>query len=115
MTGQNPKSSSAALSLERIVLRLRNKLPGFATLSLADQEAIARKVQRSPIVIAYIVSFLAAFIALALFWPALLDFINLGWKSAAAVALVVFVVLFYSTSFLQAQIAKKLVYAIRSA
>lgn len=96
------------------VQRFGKSLPGFSDLSQSDQQRIAKRAIRHPVVIAYAMVILAGFIWLALGYPPLLDAINAHWRYAAIIGIALLAVILFGVQGLQTLIAKRLIAQARA-
>lgn len=97
-----------------MVQRFGRSLPGFADLPASDQERIATRTMRHPLVLAYAAVILAGFIWLSLSNAALLDAINSSWRVAALIGIAVLAVIIFGMKWLQGLIARRMVARVRA-
>lgn len=108
------KAGDPLVNRRETVQRFGRSLPGFSELPDADQERIATRAMRHPLVFAYPVAILAGFIWTAIGNLALLDAINSHWRIAALIGIAVLAVIIFGMKWLQGLIARRMVARVRA-
>lgn len=103
------KAGDPLVNRRETVQRFGRSLPGFSELPAAEQERIATRTLRHPLVIAYPVAILAGFVWVAIGNSTLNDAINSHWRMAALIGVAVLAVIIFGMKWLQRLIARRLV------